>query len=155
MDLKVKELDSNNSYSINKYDEILANMGIYFENGEMKSIDNFEILTTDNLKKDNGKNLKKNKPKSEIIPEDEKAVLQNSYIYNKYFNDYIKPVHQPIVLPEDPIERRRFLQQKYLEEQKKRQEIARIKSTKMLYNINTTTSANVSRLGSNINFRMF
>jgi hypothetical protein len=146
MDLLIKE-----DNTVNKYDEILANMGIYFENGQMKSIDNFEILTQDPPKSKTKQSVKK----SEIISEAEKATLQNSYIYNKYFNEYIKPAQEQIILPQDPEERKQFLRQKYIEDQRKRQEIARIKSTKMIYGMNTTTSANVSRLGSIINFKMF
>ena len=125
------------------YDDILAKMGMYVDNGK---------LHLSNEKSCN-KPMECSKVKCSLLKESisnnnniqipqNYTTPQNSYIYNKYFKDQLKPADEPII-PKTLEEYKRMLLKKIVENKIQRQRIRQIKSTKLIMpttNINIATT---------------
>ncbi len=82
MEKYAKNTNNNNKPITNKlsYEDIMRNMGITEYNGKLYFLGN-STNTNTNIQKLNQEN----------IPPEQNKYIHNSYIYNKYFKDYIKP----------------------------------------------------------------
>lgn len=156
MELKITEIENipeNNTLNIKKtkskpkisYEDILANMGMFVSNGQLHLIERDDYLKyqeqtlNQNLNPKQKQNLNSKQKQNlnpspnpnqyqvqnqNYVPQD---INQNTYIYNKYFKDTMKP--EPVVRrPKTLQEYKMMLIQDYIEKQKMKQ----IRSTKLI-----------------------
>ena len=123
------------------YDDILAKMGMYVDNGKLHLAD--KNTNTNSCGPSSSLTCKvkcarlqqhlaqpQNAPMKNV-PIPSSAPMQNSYIYNKYFKDQVKPVEQ-VLVPKTPEEYKQMLIKKLLERKIQQQRIRQIKSTKLI-----------------------
>jgi len=111
------------------YDDLLNNMGLYVDNGLLQTNINQNSLsikgkgTQVKMECSKVKGCMQNVPSQSTIP-------QNSYIYNKYFKEHLKPV-APIV-PKTPEEYKQLIVQNLIEKRMQQLRVGQIKSTKLI-----------------------
>lgn len=123
------------------YDDILAKMGMYVDNGKLHLTNNDRgNKTCDNKTCDNDR-LKCSRLKECALQHSP----ENSYIYNKYFKE---PIKEPLI-PKTLEEYKQMLLKRIVENKIQQQRIRQIKSTKLIMpteNINiTANSTNLNR----------
>jgi hypothetical protein len=124
------------------YDDILAKMGMYVDNGK---------LHLSNEKScDKPMDCKIKCSRIESISNAPQNYEQNSYIYNKYFKDQLKP--EPLV-PKTIEEYKQMVAKKLIENKIQRQRINQIKSTKLIMPTNNIHIAPVNTKNLNKFFR--
>jgi hypothetical protein len=155
------------------YDDMLAQMGMCFNNGRLQKIDTAvcnddqkcarDIIREYNSKPQKQQEQQKQQQKQQKQQEQQKQqtnaniainpnlAQQNSYIYNKYFKDQIQtPVQQ--VVPQTPEEYKQILLQKLLEQRIQKLRVSQMKSTKLIM---PTENIHVASQNSNMMNRLF
>lgn len=112
------------------YEDILSKMGMFVLDGKLHLIDKKNTLPLENQEGSKKLYQPQINNTSNIIPD------QNSYIYNKYFKDEIKPEHV-IRKPKTLQEYKRMVLEDYI----KRQQIKQMKSKKLIM---PTSNINIS-----------
>ena len=112
------------------YDDILAKMGMYVDNGKLHLSNEKSCNKPMECSKIKCSRLKESISNNSQIPQNY-TTPQNSYIYNKYFKDQLKPVEEPLV-PKTMEEYKQMLAKKLIENKIQRQRISQIKSTKLI-----------------------
>lgn len=139
------------------YDDILAKMGMYVDNGKLH-------LTEQNTNANScipssssscGPNRVKCARLQQHLAQPQKQMpvassqssvpMQNSYIYNKYFKDQVKPVEQ-VLVPKTQEEYKQMLIKKILERKIQQLRVRQIKSTKLIMPTENITIAQEPRL---------
>ena len=105
------------------YDDILAKMGMYVDNGKLHLM-NTQVTPHPHVKKEI------NQPQQQLSSA-LKSEMKNSYIYNKYFKHELKEEPQ-VRIPKTKEEYKQMLISRILE----RERIKRIKSKKLIMNTN-------------------
>ena len=105
------------------YDDILAKMGMYVDNGKL------HLSNEKSCDKPMDCKIKCSRIKESISNAPQNYTPQNSYIYNKYFKDQLKP--EPLV-PKTMEEYKQMVAKKLIENKIQRQRISQIKSTKLI-----------------------
>ena len=125
------------------YDDILNNMGLHINNGELQLVGTIsseknnlkEPLVKMECSKVKCGKLQKDVKKQCVADNkttNENEIPQNSYIYNKYFKQYIKPNPTETFVPKTLNEYRQFMFTKLLEKRAQQLRIRQIKSTKLI-----------------------
>lgn len=148
MELKISELSNandepllhNSTEKINvtkkriSYDDILAKMGMYVDNGKLHltgpgaGINSCAPSTSSTC----GPNkVKCARLQQHLTQPPQQQNTEGSYIYNKYFKDQTKPVEQ-VLVPKTPEEYKQMLIKKILERKIQQQRVRQIKSTKLI-----------------------
>jgi len=148
MELKISELDNeplldNSAKKINvvkkrvSYDDILAKMGMYVDNGKLHltgsgpGSGSCEPSTSSSCGPSKIKCARLQQHLAQPPPQIQEPNMQGSYIYNKYFKDQEKPVQQ-VLIPNTPEEYKQMLIKKILERKIQQQRVRQIKSTKLI-----------------------
>lgn len=105
------------------YDDILAKMGMYVDNGKL------HLANEKSCDKPMDCKIKSSRIET-ISNTPQNYTPQNSYIYNKYFKDQLKP-QEPLV-PKTIEEYKQMVAKKLIENKIQRQRISQIKSTKLI-----------------------
>ena len=121
---KLVKFSTNNKTPKISYEDILSKMGMFVSDGKLHLIDRNSLETKTQYKQQ----LQETQP--HLKPE----FQQNSYIYNKYFNEYQQPV---IRKPKTLTEYKQMLVHDYIQ----RQRVKQIKSTKLIM---PTSNINIS-----------
>jgi len=138
------------------YDDILKNMGMVVVDGKVHLIPNINKITnqTSNTTRQHEYNVKQNhhqnQTQNQNQNQEQNPQIQNSYIYNKYFNDE-KNETPSVRVPRNIYEYRDMLLQDIIQKQR----IKQIKSTKMVIpnsNINFSGPNPYRNLNSLFNF---
>ena len=84
------------------------------------------------------------KPQQQQIQEPVDSSLKHSFIYNKYFKDYIDPnlVKPTPIVPKTMEELKQMLIQEKIIAEQQRQRISQIKSKKLIFTINSNMNVN-------------
>lgn len=118
------------------YEDLLNNMGLYVDNGQLQttvkqnqnplSIKGKGAQVKMECSKVKGcKSQQSNIPAQPVIP-------QNSYIYNKYFKEHLKPSTASTIIPKTPEEYKQMVIQKLLEKRMQQIRVSQMKSTKLI-----------------------
>ena len=146
--LKTNNIETNN---INKktntkrvsYDDILAKMGMYVDNGKLHLADkgSKEQCVKPTMQCSKVKcnriqeSLKQNSMQNQQSLQQQslqQQSLQNSYIYNKHFKNHLYNNEPKILVPTTPEEYNQMMLKKILENKIQRLRINRMKSTKLI-----------------------
>ena len=146
------------------YDDILAKMGMYVENGKLHLENKNEKCNDNNkcsgisqctkvkcnriqeyLRQQTPPTYAPNIQNKQNIPNNQlnqnNQTIQNSYIYNKHFKNHILP--EPVkIVPTNPQEYRQMMLTKILQNNLARIRVNKIKSTKLMM---STDNINISR----------
>jgi hypothetical protein len=143
MELKISELDNeplldNSAKKINvvkkrvSYDDILAKMGMYVDNGKLHLTGSGSGSCEPSTSSSCGPSkIKCARLQQHLAQPPPLQNVQGSYIYNKYFKDQEKPVQQ-VLIPNTPEEYKQMLIKKILERKIQQQRVRQIKSTKLI-----------------------
>lgn len=125
------------------YDDILAKMGMYVDNGKLHLVDKCSkdsqqcgkpSMQCSKVKcsrlQESLKQHSINNNNQEYIQQN--ASLQNSYIYNKHFKNQINNNEPKIIVPTTPEEYKQMMLTKIVENKVHRLRINRLKSTKLI-----------------------
>ena len=121
------------------YADLLNNMGLYVDNGQLQTNAKPNQNANTLFAKGKGAQVKmecskvkgcKVQPQSQS--QSQPDIPQNSYIYNKYFKDHLKPQATSTVVPKTREEYTQILIQKLLEKRIQQQRISQIKSTRLI-----------------------
>jgi hypothetical protein len=140
------------------YDDILAKMGMYVDNGKLhldknnncsSTTSNFSQCTKVKCSRVQ-ESLKQQQHVPRLEPQNQQN-LQNSYIYNKHFKNHINPEPVKQFIPSTPEEYRQMALQKIIQSRIQRIRVNQIKSTKLIMatnniNIATNPQTNLNRL---------
>lgn len=137
------------------YDDILAKMGMYVDNGKLHLDKNNNCSSTGSnfsqCTKVKCSRIQEALKQPRIESQYQDPGLQNSYIYNKHFKKHIN--HEPVeqFIPSTPQEYRQMALQKILQARIQRIRVNQIKSTKLIMatdniNIATKPQTNLNRL---------
>ena len=144
------------------YNDLLNNMGLYVDNGQLQT--NIKQNEKPNPLSIKGKGsqvkmecakVKGCKSQQQNVPP-QPAIPQNSYIYNKYFKEHLKPMAAVPVVPKTPEEYNQLIVQKLIEKRMQQIRVSQMKSTKLIMptnnihispmQINRVANANLNRL---------
>jgi hypothetical protein len=131
------------------YEDILSNMGMFVANGKLHLVENNSKQQQPNNQQQSFKQqpFKQSYNQQEPLKQSyNQNIPQNSYIYNKYFQDELKPqntVNRPMTANE--------YKQKLIMDILQKQRIKQIKSTKLIMpntniNISSNNSGNLNKL---------
>lgn len=132
------------------YEDILSKMGMFVSNGKLHLVDNNSNQQQSFKQSNNQQPLKQQplkQPQQEPLKQSyNQNIPQNSYIYNKYFQDELKPqntVNRPMTANE--------YKQKLIMNILQKQRIKQIKSTKLIMpttniNMSSNNSGNLNKL---------
>lgn len=168
MELNISELDNMNpyeSFDYNKFeqeqnyweqekpkkkkvtfDDILTNMNLVVNKQgvlQFMSPQQNEPQYQNQTQYQNQFNLTQ-KPQQQQIQEPVDSSLKHSFIYNKYFKDYIDPnlVKPSPIVPKTMEELKQMLIQEKIIAEQQRQRISQIKSKKLIFTINSNMNVN-------------
>jgi hypothetical protein len=125
------------------YDDILAKMGMYVDNGKL------HLSTEKSCDKPMECKIKCSRIKETISNAPQNYTPQNSYIYNKYFKEQVE---EPLV-PKTMEEYKQMVAKKLIENKIQRKRISQIKSTKLIMPTNNIHVAPVNSTNLNRLFR--
>jgi len=114
------------------YDDILAKMGMYVDNGKLHL--NEQNTNMNSCIPSSSSSCGPNRVKCARLAQPQPQLPiqnQNSYIYNKYFKDEAKPVEQ-VLVPKTQEEYKQMLLKKILEKRIQQLRVRQIKSTKLI-----------------------
>lgn len=109
------------------YDDILAKMGMYVDNGKLHVT---EKNTSCGPSTGGSQKIKCTRLQQQI-DQPQNSSMQNSYIYNKYFKDQVQPAEQ-VAAPKTLEEYKQLLVKKALERRIQQIRIQQMKSTKLI-----------------------